>query len=76
MSTEIEKAMKVLTDAMQDTELGSYAHTWHCNIAMCFKDECTTDISAEDAHRIGNDAASRFMKMCFGVETTNEAPPK
>ena len=76
MCTDIEKAMKVLTDAMQDTELGSYAHSWHCNIAMCVKDECTTDISAEDSHRIGNDAASRFMKLCFGVKTTNEAPSK
>ncbi len=72
MSTEIEKAMKILTEAMQDTELGSYAHSWHCNIAMSVYDECTTDISHDDAHRIGNDAATRFMKLCFGVDTRNE----
>ena len=72
MSTEIEKAMKVLTEAMQDTELGSYAHSWHCNIAMSVYDECTTDISHDDAHRIGNDAATRFMKLCFGVDTKNK----
>ena len=23
----------------------------------------------DDAHRIGNDAASRFMKLCFDVDT-------
>jgi len=24
----------------------------------------------EQAHKIGNDAASRFMKLCFDVETS------
>jgi hypothetical protein len=76
MSKEIENAMKVLTEAMQDTELGSYAHSWHCNIAMmCYdamlssKDNFATH---EEAHKVGNDAASRFMKILFNVDTSNE----
>lgn len=78
MSTEIEKAMKVLIEAMQDTESGSYAHSWHCNIATsCFdamnktKEHVTMD-SYSDYHRASNEAASRFMKLCFGVDTKNE----
>ena len=74
MSNEIEKAMKVLTNAMQDTELGSYAHSWHCNIAMMCHD-AIIDADREgkkfDAHKVGNDAASRFMKLCFNAETKN-----
>ena len=69
MSKEIENAMRILKNAMQDTEIGSYAHSWHCNIAVCVYDECTTDISRAEAHRIGNASASRFMKLCFDVDT-------
>ena len=69
--TEIEKAIDTLTEAMQDTELGSYAHSWHCNLAMCFMDELETSKS-NDAHAICNDGASRFMKLLFNVETKNE----
>ena len=71
MATKIEKAIKVLTEAMSDTELGSYAHSWHCNLAMAVYDSFP-DGTQEDAHKIGNEAASRFMKLLFGVETTNE----
>ena len=71
MCDKIEKAMKVLKDAMQDNELGSYAHSWHSTIAMCVYDESTKDVSHEEAHRIGNAAASRFMKLCFDVDTKN-----
>ena len=70
--------MKDLTDAMQDTELGSYAHSWHCNIAMaCYDAIMDADLEIDredqkiDAHKVGNDAASRFMKLCFNVETKN-----
>tara|TARA_R110002012_G_scaffold318308_1_gene536362 strand:+ start:15888 stop:16133 length:246 start_codon:yes stop_codon:yes gene_type:complete len=79
MSDEIKKAMKVLTDAMQDTSLGSYAHSWHCNIAMSVHDELNSkpwvslsDEEIKERHKIANDAASRFMKLCFGVNTVNE----
>ncbi|AUR85954.1 hypothetical protein NVP1081O_219 [Vibrio phage 1.081.O._10N.286.52.C2] len=69
----IAQAMKVLTAEMQDTELGSYAHSWHCNLAMSFYDElCSTGISHKAAHKIANNGATRFMKLCFGVSTSNE----
>lgn len=73
---EIKEAFKTIRQAMIDDEPekpGSYAHSWHCNIAMmCFDailDEPEIYISMDVAHRIGNEAASRFMKLCFGVET-------
>jgi len=68
---KIKDAMGILTDAMNDTDLGSLAHCWHCNIAMSVYDECTDKMSHADAHRLGNDAASRFMQLCFGVRTHN-----
>jgi hypothetical protein len=82
VSKEIESAMKVLTDAMQDAELGSCAHSWHCNIAMmCYDAILDADLEIDregqkiDAHKVGNDAASRFMKLCFGVDTKSECDP-
>jgi len=74
---KVEEAMNVLMDAMkEDCEPGSYAHGWHCNIAMmCYDalhDAKTQPLSETDHdwnHRTANDAASRFMKLCFGVET-------
>tara|TARA_R110000851_G_scaffold115760_1_gene241753 strand:- start:247 stop:489 length:243 start_codon:yes stop_codon:yes gene_type:complete len=75
MSKEIENAMKVLTEAMQDTDIGSYAHGWHCNIAMmCYDamgDNATAHLGHEECHRIANDGASRFMQLCFNVTTSN-----
>ncbi len=83
MSDEIQKAMQVIKDAMvkdKPEDSGSYAHSWHCNIAMmCYDAIMTSDeelggsaddtLKHEHAHKIGNDAASRFMKLCFDVET-------
>ena len=68
--------MDVIRQAMIDdnpSEAGSYAHSWHCNIAMMCVDAILEDgefnVSNAAAHSWGNDAASRFMKLCFGVET-------
>jgi PBP1b-binding outer membrane lipoprotein LpoB len=76
MSVEVEKAFELIKQAMIDdnpSEQGSYAHSWHCNIAMMCADAIHADyteaLTSDDAHRIGNDAASRFMKLCFDVET-------
>ena len=79
MSNEIEKAMNVLKQAMIDDgveEKGSYAHVWHCNIAMaCYDAMHSVDkqsLSESDhdwRHKVANDAASRFMKLCFDVNT-------
>ena len=71
MSDEVKQAMETIKKAMIDdnpSEAGSYAHGWHCNLAVCFEDELMQNKS-DDAHVICNAAASRFMKLCFGVET-------
>jgi len=72
----IEESFNTIKQAMIDDDPGkpgSYAHSWHCNISMmCFDailNEPMVHISRDVAHKIGNDAASRFMKLCFGVET-------
>ena len=74
----VEEAMKVIKQAMIEddpSKPGSYAHVWHCNVAMVCADAIHSDENEiatwEDATRIGNDAASRFMKLCFGVDTKN-----
>lgn len=79
MSDKIKEAMEVIKQAMIDdnpTEKGSYSHSWHCNIAMMCYDamakaaEQTDELfNHNDAHAIANDAASRFMMLCFDVET-------
>ena len=72
----VPEAMDILRNAMlsdNPSKPGSYAHSWHCNIAcMCadaIHDDESEALTSEDAHRIGNEAATRFMKLCFGVET-------
>ena len=74
---KVSEAFEIIKQAMikdNPSERGSLAHSWHCNIAMMCSDAIGTDKAAsrltfEDAHRIGNEAASRFMKLCFDVET-------
>jgi len=75
---KVKEAFETIRQAMIDDEPekpGSYAHSWHCNIAMmcadAIHDDDTESLTWEDAHRIGNEAASRFMKLCFDVETKN-----
>ena len=75
---KVKEAYETIKQAMIDDEPekpGSYAHSWHCNIAMmcadAIHDDDTESLTWEDAHRIGNEAASRFMKLCFDVETKN-----
>jgi hypothetical protein len=77
MSDKIKEAMDVIRQAMIDDDPsspGSYAHSWHCNIAVMCADAIHADhsesLTSSDAHRISNDAASRFMKLCFDVETS------
>jgi len=76
----VAEAFEVIKQAMKDDDpnkAGSYAHSWHCNIAMmCYdammKDsENVADIVHNNFLEISNDAASRFMKLCFDVETKN-----
>ena len=77
MGDKVKEAFETIKQAMIDdnpSKQGSYAHSWHCNIAMMCADAIISaadeqDCFVFDAHKIGNDAASRFMKLCFDVET-------
>ena len=76
-----EQAMEHLTKVLStDPE---YAYGWHANIAMmCYdsilgneavdKIKMDGDSKHYEALNIGNDAASRFMKLCFKVETSQD----
>lgn len=71
---KIKHAMDILKqDMKKDCEPGSYAHGWHCNIAMmCYDAMSSAGYTDHDQrHKVANDAASRFMKLCFDVETKN-----
>ena len=71
----VPHAMRIIKQAMIDdvpSDKGGYAHSWHCNIAMMCNDAILShDDQVDFAHKVGNDAASRFMKLCFDVETSN-----
>lgn len=79
MDKKVSEAFEIIKQEMINDdpgEPGSYAHSWHCNIAMMCEDAiCDSGavdrglLSEAAPHKIGNDAASRFMKLCFGVET-------
>ena len=61
MSNSIKDAMDTLALAMQaDPE---YAWGWHCNIAMAAYD-------GGSPHNVANEGAARFMRLCFGVDTS------
>jgi hypothetical protein len=42
-----------------------------CYDAMITEWESSADMIHIDCQKVANDAASRFMKLCFDVETTN-----
>ena len=75
MKITVEQAVEALTKAMAEddpSDKNSLAHGWHCNIAMaCYDAILAHDDQVDFAHKVGNDAASRFMKLCFGVETSH-----
>ena len=57
----IKLAMSVLKEAMiKDPE---YAWGWHCNLAMASYDEGLK-------HKEANQAAARFMRSAFDIDTT------
>ena len=61
--------METLTKAMKEDP--DYAFGWHCNIAMaCFDamPESTGDEYTRQL-KVANEGATRFMKLCFDVET-------
>ena len=71
----VAQAVEALKKAMIEDgagEKGSLAHVWHCNISMACHDAILAhDDQVDFAHQVGNDAASRFMMLCFGVETSH-----
>jgi len=74
---KVQDAFNTIKQAMIDdspSEGGSLAHSWHCNIAMaCYDAINNADITDEqcmnEIHNVSNDAATRFMRICFDVET-------
>ena len=65
-------AMDVMRAAFQSDP--DYAYGWHCNLAMAYYDAGRDGQNDAEQLRIANDAASRFMKMAFGVETVWKSP--
>jgi len=78
MKDKVQKAFETLKQAMIEDggDTGSYAHSWHCNIAMMCYDAIRNNeslepgcLAHEDAHKVANEAASQFMSLCFDVDT-------
>lgn len=59
------EAIEALSDSFKNDS--SFAWTWHCNLAMSFYD-------AGGDHETANDGAARFMKLAFGVDTSDAEP--
>lgn len=62
-----EEAMNTIRKAMSE-DFG-YAWAWHCNIAVAAQDEGME-------HEASNRAAARFMRLAFGIDTSDEAADK
>jgi hypothetical protein len=60
-----ENALYNLKYEMQSDS--DYAWSWHCAVAVCFKDEGGT-------HEASNKAAARFMKLAFDAEYEDYKP--
>jgi len=73
--SEVQESLNIIKAAMQadgPSEPGSYAHGWHCNIAMACYDairEALDEVPHEQALLVGNESATRFMKLCFDLDT-------
>ena len=68
--SKVSDAFAVLQQALNDDP--DYAYGWHSNIAMVCMDAIDDSTGIKCSHKIGNDAASRFMKICFDVETKHK----
>lgn len=60
MSSKVETAMKTMKRAFKLDK--DFAHSWHCNLACTMMDSGVDPATA-------NDAAARFMKLAFDVDT-------
>jgi hypothetical protein len=71
MKNAILEAMQTLkTEMSKDADIGSIAHSCHCNVALSVVEALGGDFDRDKAMDIGNKAASGFMKRFFGVETS------
>ena len=66
MTIDIKTAFGALKKAMKKDP--DYAWSWHCNIACSVMDAGAT-------HKVANDGAGRFMKLCFDVDTSRGPTP-
>ena len=74
----VAQAFAVIKKAMQQDspeQEGSYAHSWHVNLVSTLCDAAREHpavpryFTDRNLQAIANEAASRFMKTLFGVET-------
>ena len=74
-----KEAIEVLVEAFKNDP--EYAFSWHCNIAMMCQDSMNDHAEKSihskavwwsNFHEASNDAASRFMKLAFDVETSQD----
>ena len=72
--SDTAQAFDTLRQALQDDD--SFAHAWHCNIAMSFYDSMPEESfwfpDKCKHHAMANEGATRFMKQCFDIETSND----
>ena len=67
-SDKVSDAFNVLKNAIKEDD--EYAYGWHANIAMSCHDANTSTQPHKQSLDAANNAASKFMKLCFGVETS------
>ena len=70
VSNTVAEAMAVLKQAFINNP--DYAHSWHCNLAMAFYDTERSNAGEKNLSHVSNEAASRFMKLAFDIETSND----
>jgi len=64
---EVTEAMDTMRAAFKEDP--NFAYTWHCNIAMACYDSMGDELPHDRSLDIANEAASKFMKLAFGVVT-------
>jgi len=64
----LEDAFATLTNYLKKDK--GLAHGWHCNLAMAFFDSTPSTLHAGDDLMVANEGATRFMKNCFNVDTS------
>lgn len=70
---KLKKAFKSIKEVMAEddqSQPGSYARILHNNIAMCCYESIDSFyLDSDERMAIGNEAARKFMKIFFDVET-------